>query len=360
MTVSNNERVVFDQQTQAILEGRLTYDPIGYGDYLESTPKVVTEWMEVLGSPKMDLSNNQTILDTQKKFFEHVRNRPLYKNKTDAEFKEHVIKPVMDRTFEDSRFRYDPQDAGVSGLVRGLFAAQRAIPGSDIFLPTAEAEGVKNLRYMLDITADLSDRVIHLSDDEMVTLRKSMTPGVGIKEANKIVGDAIKGEEADRPLFSGRRIAEYTVPRVSRMVAEFALLKKLGIPLKHKALTSASPGIARAIKTAETLGAHTALTDLHGWKDDPVEKVNSVMKSAGFGAVIGPVREYVKAPIARMGIITGGIAAKTYASARLTGADSEEAARGAFHSIETLLALELSGMIQNKAALRRAKQVNRQ
>jgi hypothetical protein len=391
MTASSDELVRHDPRTQAILEGRLVpeertfEEPVyehfggripsrrlltdppkvripGYfppprqrtrapDKYVPGVPHVVSEWNEVLKDPKMRKVDNKTLLDTQKRFFADVRARSLYKDKTDDEFRDHVIKPVLDATFEDPRFKPD-FDIPVS--TRVALAIDRALPGGAI--DSASAAIVKMIEgiYPLELK-DAKGRTLGGAVEEFKDQQSIMSD----KEAIQTVRRELSKKESQMPLLSGKRMVEYTVPRVMRTVAEFAILKKLGVPVTSKALAAKAPGLSASLSTAQMLGAHTAVTDLYGWKDDPVEKAANVMKSAGLGAIVGPVRAYIKNPISRMGVITGGMAAQTYVSSRLLGADTEDSFRNAFQTIETLLALEISGYIQNKAQLAKAHKLAR-
>jgi len=108
MTLSSDEIVKFDERTQALLEGRVIYDP-DTDEYMSTTSHVVKEWQEVLKSPKVAGWSRRDVLDTQKRFFEAVRKRDLYKDKTDEEFKRDVSNPIFDATFDDKRFKSDEE-----------------------------------------------------------------------------------------------------------------------------------------------------------------------------------------------------------------------------------------------------------
>jgi hypothetical protein len=253
----------------------------------------------------------------------------------------------MDVTFASKKFK---DDVEIPMTARVMAAIERSIPGGAI-LASKESIAFKEAKRLIDISGDLTDR---LTPVDPKALREAITPDMGPKEAVDIIQGELAKKESQLPLLSGKRMVEYTVPRVAKTVAEFAILKGLGIPVQSKALAASSPATARVLQTAQLLGVHTAVTDIKGWKDDPFEKVHSVMKSAGLGAVIGPVREYIQSPISRMGVITGGLAAQTFVSSKLSGADTDESFRQAFHTIETLLALEISGFIGKKANLRKS------
>jgi hypothetical protein len=61
MTISTDE--ILPNRTQALLEGRIVYDPTGMGEYIDTVPDVAKEWNKILATPKMqDASRHRRYL----------------------------------------------------------------------------------------------------------------------------------------------------------------------------------------------------------------------------------------------------------------------------------------------------------
>lgn len=73
-------------------------------EFIPTESEVVKKWKQFIAEAPD--ANNKEVLDGQEAFFNDIRQLPLYKDKTDEEFKRDVVKPVIDVTMEDKRFKY--------------------------------------------------------------------------------------------------------------------------------------------------------------------------------------------------------------------------------------------------------------
>ena len=364
--------------TRAILEGRLVpgtkevmdFDPsVPESIYatkrtevedlsvlVPSEPRVAKNWKEII-KLRPEATRDQ-VLKAQDKYIDYLKTTPLYKDTSDEYFKEYVVKPIYNVTLSDDRWK---RDLGVSSFERLLFGVDQLIPfeAGRTFIPTAESMSYKQAYDIEQLAAGLTDKPVNIS-----SLAQSIRQDMGNLEAYDIVKDEITKQESQLPPFSVERTVKQTIPNTIRIATELGILKKPGMPVgvgtMIKISTPGARAAARAANAAYLLGAHEAASgSVQEWYDDPVGKTQKVMSSASLGALIGPIKELVKPAIPRMGIIVGGLATTNYLGARAAGADHEAAIKGFMETVERMLAFELLGYVEGKAARANAFKVAR-
>lgn len=320
-------------------------DPKDIGLSIESpTQTVVQEWSDVLTHDKHKDDDWKGITSLQRRFIAHVKARKGFEKWTDEEFGKGVIGPIVDRTQQDKRVSYDYMNALTFTEKMSLHLYR---------------EGMKFPFGLSSALAEtLHPRKPSWYYQRMYGFGPTVDPEeLSVSEAHKIVMSETEKRIAELPIISGERLLGGTAPAVARLTAEFLLLGKAGVPLKMKGLTEAHPTVAAALKSAQLLGAHEAVT-ITGWSE-PEKKAIDVLQSAGIGMFMGSLKTVLPSPIMRMGAVTGALGAKAFIQTKVMGGDTEQALRSTFNVIETLVAMDLAGKIQSKVRYNKALSMQR-
>jgi len=346
-----------DQKVQALKEGRLVWNPLK-ASVTPGVPKVVRDWKEYLHSTDKSPAEIKKKLDG---YIEVIKKDPLYKDKTEEEFKRDVYLPLLDATFEDKRFRYDGDDADVKVHERILWAIDRA-------LPTGAVENVKKLLLSMPAPMFAPPQYEEQRQKDLQKLEEETKKSGDISKAYEVVRDTLGKERLDYPWWSFRKIIEFDIPDLTNTTLNFLLLRKsasaligtklaanLGIPKALDTIKQTSPIVHRAAQSASLLGANTAIADLEGFKERPKERMVETLKSTLMGAGFGTVSSIFPNPITQLGVTSGAVWTEAFVSAKSGGADSREAAMQAMEVMKSQIALQLSSGISNKLAAAKAR-----